>query len=461
MAETPRFLTSKDLEIFQRLVERINRTPPPLHSGLSLGEDSQAPEVYVARVPASGIPAMAVIRPGRATCDIYQLLRQDVPQVMLAFSSVEVHNVSFSEISGDSFIIVVRDKYGTWLAIHSLAHSPETDGFTGCKTIYDLCSDAYESWHFISGVLASIDSVPCEECQETSTTGTGTGANDCPCIPGDCYTVSFSGVIDGPGSTAYPIICRHCDLLRSSIQLRRDTFYAGPADGCLLASEGLAICESTLNGATIYFVLLLRWIPEDSLWRLSIWQPGAGFVHATYIASSWDCDSPLSLVLESNDDEYCTNWPSIAVLRRDCSSPTTGTGTQAETGTGTSLPPEEPITTTCCAEAIPATLSLAVVSGCSGAATPRVMTYDALGALGPMWYTEIETANGHQLYWAMECAPPVGEVFFYVYSVCDGVINSAVCYPVSCSPFDSGNVSLALTIGSCCGGINPTLRITE
>ena len=76
------FLTEDDRETLQRVIEVVERRLIDNETGLANGEVHQAPEVYIAKLPGGGIPAVCVGRvdvPGSATCDIYRIARFITP----------------------------------------------------------------------------------------------------------------------------------------------------------------------------------------------------------------------------------------------------------------------------------------------------------------------------------------------------------------------------------------------
>lgn len=94
----------------------------------------QAPDVYVTRTPADGIPANDTVGsgtsaddiPGYGTCKVYQLIdppgtgtaEDEVPYLMrVSQKTLTVYNVSDEDIAGDIWCIVIRDKYGRWIAV--------------------------------------------------------------------------------------------------------------------------------------------------------------------------------------------------------------------------------------------------------------------------------------------------------------------------------------------------------
>lgn len=89
-------------------------------------EDHQAPEVYVAKTPSGGIPAIAsgdagtgtggYDEPGSATCEIYCIDETDnTPDLRDIDLEQIVYNVSSTAVSGDTYVFVARDKFGHWI----------------------------------------------------------------------------------------------------------------------------------------------------------------------------------------------------------------------------------------------------------------------------------------------------------------------------------------------------------
>lgn len=105
----------------------------------------QAPEVYIAKTPPGGIPALSQATatgtgtgtdttdtPGYANCDIYRIqLYGDVPELEPVGGLFRrVYNVAGDLVPGNQWIVVVRDKFGSWLVV---APGPEA-GSAGTGT---------------------------------------------------------------------------------------------------------------------------------------------------------------------------------------------------------------------------------------------------------------------------------------------------------------------------------------
>ena len=102
-----------DLATLRDLVqrERNRRLNAPVRTPVVANTD-QAPEVYIAKVPDAGIAASVSGVPGTATCTIYQLISGTLYLLSLTET---VYNVSDSDIPTGA-VLVIRDKFGTWVA---------------------------------------------------------------------------------------------------------------------------------------------------------------------------------------------------------------------------------------------------------------------------------------------------------------------------------------------------------
>jgi len=135
------YLTNSDVAILRQMVaDYLNRSlnqPIRLNpdSSYKVGEDQQAPDVYVAYPQTSdGIPALlpagtgtgtdvsgsAYDEPGKAECDIYQVITNDTtgdPELhaVPGFSQI-VYNLSSAALDQD-WLLVSRTKYGKWFAV--------------------------------------------------------------------------------------------------------------------------------------------------------------------------------------------------------------------------------------------------------------------------------------------------------------------------------------------------------
>jgi hypothetical protein len=99
-------------------------------------EQGQAPEVYLVRTPAAGIPALSAGAnvgtgplapsddvPGSALCGVYRLLRtgSGVASVMSVNGSwtnpkkITVYNFLPVAIPGNQWVTAIRDKFGYWM----------------------------------------------------------------------------------------------------------------------------------------------------------------------------------------------------------------------------------------------------------------------------------------------------------------------------------------------------------
>lgn len=146
MAEELYALSAAEVAAFKELVEDLRRrlsTVPdrPIH----YETDHQAPEVYAAKTPAGGIPALTVgagtganedDEPGYADCEIYQVggtLADPVLQRVTQLSH-RVYNLSDTAVDGDTWVLVARDKFGSWLVTGTVGGGSEVE-YIRCKAV--------------------------------------------------------------------------------------------------------------------------------------------------------------------------------------------------------------------------------------------------------------------------------------------------------------------------------------
>lgn len=134
----PILLTDSDKKQLKEIIHQVRSLPQnPRNRPAVVEPDHNAPDVYVARTPSGGIPAMTrgpfptgtgsgtadYDDPGQAECEIHQLVNftdpvtglQDGDLIDVQFTRT-VWNISDSPIPGNSWILAVRDKFGVWFA---------------------------------------------------------------------------------------------------------------------------------------------------------------------------------------------------------------------------------------------------------------------------------------------------------------------------------------------------------
>jgi hypothetical protein len=113
MAEQFYVLDEKSRREMRDMLDWFHQNRNRLTSVHTEDPDGYAPEVYIARTPVGGIQAMSGVTPGSAECPIYELdagtltLSQAIPQ--------PVYNLSDVAIEGSIFVLLARDKFGTWV----------------------------------------------------------------------------------------------------------------------------------------------------------------------------------------------------------------------------------------------------------------------------------------------------------------------------------------------------------
>lgn len=113
-------ISENDLAILRGIIDREKRTvrsPRPARPEQAL---PSTPEVYIAKVPTGGIAGLGAgsLEPSYADCDIYRLsFSGTIPTLTLVGGlSRRVFNLSSSDLAADSWPVVLRDKFGDWLA---------------------------------------------------------------------------------------------------------------------------------------------------------------------------------------------------------------------------------------------------------------------------------------------------------------------------------------------------------
>ncbi len=130
-------LTEESAKILQRLLDDYGRGRKN-RPGLTFdSDDYNTPDVYVARTPGTGIPALRMDldtgtgtrpigtasafqgnTPGSAECNIYRVLyTSTTPNLMPVGITRAVLNLSTTAVAANSWVIVIRDKFGQWYVL--------------------------------------------------------------------------------------------------------------------------------------------------------------------------------------------------------------------------------------------------------------------------------------------------------------------------------------------------------
>jgi hypothetical protein len=128
-------LSEQDYRLFREMVQAHQRSRSngsQVGIGGQIQEDFQASDVYVARTPSGGIPALSAGGdtgtgtgspllddvPGSAMCQIYTIQdlngSYNIPPIPGLYR--RVFNVAATAISGDTWIIIKKTKRGFWVA---------------------------------------------------------------------------------------------------------------------------------------------------------------------------------------------------------------------------------------------------------------------------------------------------------------------------------------------------------
>jgi len=232
MAKKLYALTEKERAEILALIEEDKRKVRRIRSILP-ADDNSVPEVYIARTPVNGIPALVEAPgtgtgseledlPGFAECDIYRIVASedfgtgtstdDYKLVPVPHLSRRVFNLSTGAVQGERWVPVVRDKWGSWLVFVNTPLAcdsvsvQETDFRCeeGVLNLYhrnvdiefgaDGCLEKTNGeWRFVRALVASC-------IEEDAEPGTGTGTGTVPMNPAYHITV----ILDFPGGAPFP-----------------------------------------------------------------------------------------------------------------------------------------------------------------------------------------------------------------------------------------------------------------
>jgi hypothetical protein len=119
-------LSEADQKLLQTWLDWSRRQPRGDPAGLGPDVDlSAAPEVYIARTPTGGIPALvagsggALDKPGVASCAVWRILGTSTRPELKAVEGLKrtVHNLTTAVIPADQWVLVAREKFGSWVAV--------------------------------------------------------------------------------------------------------------------------------------------------------------------------------------------------------------------------------------------------------------------------------------------------------------------------------------------------------
>ncbi len=138
-------LTEQDAKVLREFLAAQRRKKPAIRYARE-PDEPPAPETYVALTPAGGIPAITLgVGTGTgsgpdqvayADCDIYRVVRlRSFKQLHAMGITRPVHSLSHEAVPGGIYVLITRDKGGTWWVSGTPADlSHEVDPGTGTGT---------------------------------------------------------------------------------------------------------------------------------------------------------------------------------------------------------------------------------------------------------------------------------------------------------------------------------------
>lgn len=440
----PAQLTVGAIKALKNLLDEVRADVRNMHQRPWRPEDDhQAPEVYVG-LTSSTIPALKPhvgsaneAEPGTGSVAVYQLVFEGDWDLIGIGASETAFNLSSSPVAAGTWVLLTRDKFGSWIIITLLG-----SGLTTCKGYLNSCSGVVDYLRFVAGILVSITTEPCDDCKQWYCMLPPASAKN------KCYNFSAADVViyeasgwvnlGGPFVTAAQCAagCGHTGTGTSTFQtcksmqtcyevnLSAATFNASLTGQCqgngtkpfpdtVDMTSGPGICCwqgyggcSPLNATQVDFCLsgneafLVGHSPYDV-------GPSGAFEYVANTAS-WDTVSPLTMTLvSSNTFPYV--MPATVIVKL-CGEKPTGTGTSTHGGGGGS----SSIAITHAAGAtsggalvdhldvllvhlVPGLLSVWVFQTNTTGSTPNdiqvQVTGGSMGAFGPIAETFIKTNN--------------------------------------------------------------------
>jgi hypothetical protein len=208
MAEAKGSLVSQgDQRKISQLIDKldsghINITRPPTGDGWE-DEEFPTPDVYVAKTPEGGIPALEeypgegeetgtgtgtygeASLPGYGDMDIYKIVKKEsVPQLKkVGRAKIRVYNFSTCDVPGNEWVFVIRDKFGYWYVMDvchvSQLTTTTTSTTTTTTTTFPPSCAGWCAW-----MWSLADKLWDEIEDPVQGTGTGTGTST---LYGACY----------------------------------------------------------------------------------------------------------------------------------------------------------------------------------------------------------------------------------------------------------------------------------
>lgn len=220
-------LTDADRKIVQTLIDEYRARPRKSVGGIARDvsldlEDGLPPEVYVAKVPTGGIPFIGTAayiipdtdpeqygtgtgtgevgtgdRPQYADCPIYRVLyRYGVPQLEYAGFTKRVHNSLPVTILADTWVIVARDKWGTWWVVQS----GQAQDYTGVTDVVYITQHIENTYLGVLSIWDPLDEDWIDSDIEVRVANTGAFYSDTPSVDagshlkvGNRYLARYTG----------------------------------------------------------------------------------------------------------------------------------------------------------------------------------------------------------------------------------------------------------------------------
>jgi hypothetical protein len=476
-------------------------------------DEPPAPEGYVALTPPGGIPSLVESSdvgtalgegdvPGYADCSIFQLRDNGGLNRLLGTGITKrVHNLSTSVISGDTWILTTRDKFGRWYAVPLVpGGATASDGGTGTGTgtgtgipdfgfIYEFDIQCVAGILYVykrkvnlslnsshTKVTKSVNAweyshtAGCCECPIDTGTGTGTapdtgtGTEPPPlltgCCPDDPIPVHLCGTFSGGNPCLTDgtwLFTGHQSIADVTGEITTEWTSEIISNNCTFECSNTA----SLTCLTDRYGNIIGWSAHSATSGV-----GCCFTSSATVVSV-ECNPFRATVEYGLAGDGCgsgTTTLTLVPLSNGCG----GGGPEGDTGTGgtgTGTGGGVSLIECCNGVVLPTTLHLALSGVCGYMLTAVTLTWN-----GTAWTGNgaIEGQSSTTLEWFFKCSPAGGEPNDGGWNLtlrCDGNIaadNDQPMDPLSCSPLSvGGTLTTTLNNTDCCYSATIAWSLTE
>ena len=227
--------TEREAVVLRDLVARVHMDSANLRQRSHTPEHvSGAPDVYVVYTPSEGVPGLSGSgNPGVAACEVYQIVyigTSTLPELIDTGNQVDVFNIDCVATPGDSWAVVTRDKFGSWLIVdvaEAQCNTTSTSTTTACGVCDWQWSNYLQKWVEIASTCNGTTCI----CPYPS----------CPPTTHGCYAVQVNCVAVDDSTTSTSTTTPDCATTTTT------TSTTSPCPFCVSNSPCVFTCDESTN----------------------------------------------------------------------------------------------------------------------------------------------------------------------------------------------------------------------